>query len=157
MSALPPVVFCESPYSANAETGASIDRHLRYLNLVMSEMALVYGECPYASHAYMTQHPRSQGFFVTDYDSKWNILTRERAIAASQAIRHRCDRTVFYTDLGWSRGMTAAKAYCTAHGLPFDERQIDAKRLAAECPRLTEEFTRAIIDPKQDYTALMLD
>jgi len=56
----------------------------------------------YASHAFMTQHPRAENYYVSDYDQKWTVLGRDRAIEMSQEIRKRCDLTVFYEDLVWS-------------------------------------------------------
>jgi len=134
----------ESPYSGD------IDRNIRYLGLIMAESGVVYGECAYASHAYMTQHPRKKDYFVSDYDAKWNLLDRDQAIARSQAMRHRADVTVFYTDLGWSKGMLAAKSYCQEQNLAFVERKLDIPRLAKSFPYLTEKFCRAILD-KQPY------
>ena len=84
-----PLVMLESPYSGD------IDRNIRYLDLALVDSELNYNECPYASHAVMTRHPRAKSYFVSDYDDKWNILTRDNAIKVSQNFRHVCTKSVF--------------------------------------------------------------
>lgn len=71
----PSLVMVESPYSGD------IDRNVRYLQIALADAEINHNECPYASHAYMTQHPRCKNYFVSDYDAKWDILTREQAIS----------------------------------------------------------------------------
>jgi hypothetical protein len=136
------VMFIESPYSGD------IDRNIRYLHIAMSDSGVLHNECPYASHAYMTQHPRAKNYFVSDYDNKWNILTRESAIERSQEMRRRCNKTVFYTDRGWSRGMKDAKDYCIKNNLPYEERTVDISALSKKIFFLNEEFCRAVINDK---------
>lgn len=143
------IVMIESPYSGD------IDRNVRYLLLCMTDAGLLHNELPYASHCYMTQHPRCKNFYVSDYDKKWDVWTRETAIESSQRMRHRCDKTVFYTDRGWSRGMQAAKAYCQSHGLPFEERRLHTEALAERVPFLSTTFTNAIISADQDYSRML--
>ena len=150
-----PVIFIESPYSGD------IERNCRYLNICVAEAMLLYGECPYASHSFMTQHARHPQFYVSDFDKQWNIMTREQAIECSQAMRRRCDRTVFYTDLGWSRGMRAALAYCKEHNLPWEERCINVEETAAKSTETgglgyPADFIRALISGKQCYKKFML-
>lgn len=134
----------ESPYSGD------IDRNIRYLNLCIADAGLLRNEVSYASHLAMTQHPRCKKFYVSDFVEKWNVLTREQAIDASQRVRRRCDKTVFYTDLGWSGGMNAAKFYCTLHGLPQEERKLDVDALAEKVPAFEKKFVNAIISG-EDY------
>lgn len=136
------VVFIESPYSGD------IDRNMRYLALCMADAALLFDECPYASHGLMTQHPRAKATFVSDYDAKWNVVTRDGAIEMSHRIRHRSDRTVFYVDRGWSRGMLAAKEYCEANNLPYSVRALKIDELSYAIPFCSKEFCHAIIDDK---------
>lgn len=138
----PTVTMVESPYSGN------IDRNVRYLLICHFDCAVVHREVPYSSHSYMTQHPRAKRFFVSDDEKKWDVLTRDQAIESSHIIRKRCDRTVFYTDLGWSTGMKAAKEFCQTNGLPFEERRVDVAAIASKVAFLTETFCRAIIDGK---------
>jgi len=130
----------ETPYSGD------IDRNVRYLLLCMAEAGMLYNELPYATHSYMTQHPRCKTMYVSDYDPKWNVWTRESAIEAGQRMRHRCDRTVFYIDLGWSNGMKAALVYCQLHGLPYEIRRLNYKNLEWKIPFMSEEFSEAIIN-----------
>lgn len=141
------VVFLESPYSGN------VDRNLRYAQLAIMDAAVVHGDSPTASHTQMTQHPRAKHFFVSDYDVKWDVLTRDSAIALSQALRHKCDKTVFYIDLGWSNGMNAAREYCVQNRLPFEVRTLQPDKLFKKAPQmLTLEFIRAILtDNYQHY------
>ena len=143
------VVMIESPYSGH------IDRNIRYLALCGYDAALLHDECPYASHGWMTQHPRCKTLFVSDYDAKWDVLTRDAAIEMSQRIRRRCDKTVFYTDLGWSTGMEAARQFCVDNDLPFEERKLDATNLAAQVGFCSKEFITSIIDEGGDYQALL--
>lgn len=143
------VVMIETPYSGD------IDRNVRYLALCNNEAALLYDECPYASHGLMTQHPRAEDFFVSDYEEKWNVLTRDSAIEMSQRIRKRCDKTVFYTDLGWSRGMEAAKQYCIDNQLPFEERKLDIAGLSAKIPFCSSDFCNSIVNPESNYTPFL--
>lgn len=144
-----PVVMVESPYSGD------IDRNVRYLQLCMAECGVLHNELPYASHAIMTQHSRCKNHYVSDYNKKWNVLTRDYAIKVSQRMRHRCDRTVFYIDRGWSTGMKAAKLYCQTHGLPFEERQLNAKGLAVKVPYMTEEFCNSVIADDGNYEKML--
>lgn len=142
------IVMIESPYSGD------IDRNVRYLALVSLEAAVIYNELPYASHACMTQHPRHVTYFVSDYDPKWDGLTREQAIEMSQRMRLRCDKTVFYTDLGWSSGMKMARQFCQENNLPYEERQVNAKRLAEHISFCSEDFTLALIQ-NQEYKNML--
>lgn len=138
------VVMIESPYSGD------IDRNIRYLALCGFDAGVLHDECVYASHGWMTQHPRAKHFFVSDYDEKWDVLRRDQAICMSQRIRHRCDKTVFYVDLGWSSGMKAAKAYCEEHNLPYEERTLNADELSSRISFCSKDFIQAII-MNQEY------
>lgn len=143
------VVMIESPYSGD------IDRNIRYLLLCVAETGTVYDEVPYASHLYMTQHPRCRDFYTCDYDEKWTVLTRDIAIENSQSFRHRCDKSIFYTDLGWSRGMESAKKYCIEHNLLFEERRINIERLSQSVPYLTTDFIEAILNKDEQYVSFL--
>lgn len=93
----------------------------------------------------MTQHPRCKDFYVSDYDHKWNVWSRDGAIETSQRMRHRCDKTVFYTDRGWSNGMRAAKKYCQIHGLPYEERTLDTELLEEKVSFCSSDFSQKVI------------
>lgn len=134
------VVFVESPFSGN------IDHNTRYAMACSIECSVVRGEMPYASHLQMTQHPRAPQVFVPDYDDQWDTLTREQAIEMSQRMRVRCDKTVFYEDLGWSTGMQQAKVYCEEHKLPYEVRKLNIEDLSTRVPYLTKQFLTALIE-----------
>lgn len=120
------------------------------------ETSGIQGQLPYASHAYMTQHPVNKKYYVSDYDPKWNVLTRDRAIEMSQEMRHRCDVTVFYTDRGWSSGMRAALQYCKDNDLKYEERTLDVEAISRSFPICTKEFIIAIISDDEPYEHLLL-
>jgi hypothetical protein len=130
------VVMIESPYSGD------LDRNVRYLGICMADAGVLYGECPYASHAYMTQHPRARGFFVSIERSQW--------------MWHRCDATVFYTDRGWSRGMTAARDYCLIHKLPYEERRVNVAKLSEKVAFMSPTFCNAVISNTLAYDAFLV-
>ena len=136
------VVMIESPYSGN------IDRNIRYLSLCGFDSGILHDECAYASHGWMTQHPRCKKYFVSDYDTKWDVLTRDQAIERSQRMRIRCDKTIFYTDLGWSSGMKSAKQYCIDNKLPFEERELDVENLSNIIEFCSKSFCDAILNGK---------
>ena len=79
---------------------------------------------------------------------KVDVLTRDQAIERSQRMRSRCDITVFYTDMGWSSGMKAAKKYCIDNDMNYEERTLDVKSLANLISFCTEEFCDAILNRK---------
>jgi hypothetical protein len=136
------VIMIESPYSGD------IDRNIRYLALCSFDASVLYDECPYASHACMTQHPRKKDFFVSDYDKKWDVLTRDQAIHMSQRMRSRCDKTVFYADLGWSSGMKAAREYCIKYKLPYEERWVNVNKLSEKIEFCSIDFCNALLRGK---------
>ena len=138
----------ESPYSGD------IDRNIRYLDLALADSEIIYGESPYASHGVMTRHPRAKNYFVSDYDSKWDILTREGAISLSQNFRHLVKKTVFYVDRGWSSGMKSAKKYCIENDLPYEIRKVNLDTLPKKIPFLTRDFCLALI-LGSDYSSFL--
>lgn len=146
------VVFCESPYSGE------IGRNVRYLKLAQLDCA-ARGELAYASHDSMTQHPAKAGsMFVSDYDDQWNTFTRDQAIGASNAMRFLTSKTVFYTDLGWSSGMKAARVLCDNLGIPWEERTVDWARIRAfQAPLITPELVHALCTPNMPYKDLLVE
>lgn len=82
-------VILESPYAGD------IERNLRYLRACMRD-ALLRGEAPFASHGLYTQ----AGVLRDEVPAE-----REHGIQAGFAWRQVAHKTVFYVDLGWSRGM----------------------------------------------------
>lgn len=100
------LVIIESPYAGN------VALNTEYARLCLKD-ALLLGEAPLASHLLYTQ--------VLD---DLVPTEREQGIAAGLAWRTVMDYAVFYTDLGWSRGMHAAKEKYVKEGIPFIERRI---------------------------------
>jgi hypothetical protein len=144
------MVVIESPYSGD------VDRNIRYLNLAMADSSVLYNEAPYASHSYMTQHGRASKFFVSDYDDKWTVLSRDGAIKVSDTIRKRADLAVFYVDRGWSSGMKAAVQFYKDNGISYIERTVNRDELAKNVELYTREFCDAIIDD-QPYEHLLVE
>jgi len=86
------LVVIESPFAGDVE------RNLAYLRAAMKD-CLLRGEAPFASHALYTQPG-----VLNDNDP----AERRLGIAAGFEWGEMADAHVFYTDLGWSKGMTAA-------------------------------------------------
>ena len=142
------LVFVESPYSGNT------DLHVRYLMLCHLDAA-ARNEMPVSTHNCMTQHPMCQTYYVPDNHAKWDVLTRERAIDMGQALRLRCDETIFYEDMGWSSGMNAALEYCKKHQLAFQIRRLDISLvLSWKSSIISQEFIQAVLD-KHDLTGFL--
>jgi hypothetical protein len=87
------LVVIESPYAGDVE------KNLRYVRACMKD-CLYRGEAPYASHALYTQ----LGVLDDQVPDQ-----RRRGIEAGFAWRNVAELVVFYEDLGWSRGMEAAR------------------------------------------------
>ena len=79
--------------------GEESARHARYLAACLRD-CVRRGETPYASHGLLTL----PGVLRDDVPEE-----RELGIRAGFAMRRGMDATVFYTDLGWSRGMHAGE------------------------------------------------
>ena len=60
-------------------------------------------------------------------------------------MRKRCDKTIFYTDRGWSTGMKFAKEYCIDNNLPYEERTVDVFALSKRVSFMSSDFCNAII------------
>lgn len=85
-------VIIESPYAGDVE------RNLRYLRACIRD-SLMRGEAPFASHGLYTQPG-----VLDDHDPE----QRRMGIEAGFAWWRGTEAVVFYEDLGWSPGMTAA-------------------------------------------------
>lgn len=104
-----PVVL-ESPFAGDVEA------NITYARKCMRDM-LLRGEAPYASHLLYTQED------VLD-----DLIPDERklGIEAGFAWKHIPGvHTVFYTDLGFTKGMELALGYITAHGMSYEFRRFD--------------------------------
>lgn len=86
-------VIVESPFG-NPDP-ALVERNKRYLRACMRD-CLLRGESPYASHGLYTQ----EGVLDDNVPEE-----RELGIQAGFAWRPMTEATIFYTDLGMSRGM----------------------------------------------------
>lgn len=85
-------VIVESPFAGDVE------RNVAYARAAMHD-CLLKGEAPYASHLLYTQ----PGVLDDNHPSE-----RVMGITAGFAWRHKAAYTVFYTDLGMSKGMELA-------------------------------------------------
>ena len=92
------LVVVESPYSSGTPVSipAVVERNVRYLRACMRDSVL-RGESPYASHGLLTQ----EGVLCDEIPDE-----RKLGIEAGFAWRPAALISVFYTDLGWSTGMT---------------------------------------------------
>lgn len=141
-----PMAFIESPYSrvdGSAEPKErAIARNMNYLEWARLD-ASTLGYVPLDSHGSMTRHPMATTTHVCDYDTKWNLLTRDGAIDVAHNIRMACKITLFYIDRGWSRGMLQAKALCDKHGLPYEVRRVNVQRIMQTYPNMKQFGTAA--------------
>ncbi len=99
-------VIIESPYAGD------IEANVAYAREAMRD-CLMRGEAPYASHLLYTQ----PGVLKDEIPAE-----RQHGIDAGFAWRQSAELTVFYVDLGWSRGMHAGLADCKAKRMPFEVR-----------------------------------
>lgn len=92
------LVIVESPYAASATH--TVEEHVEYARACVRH-SLSLGEAPIASHLLYTQ----QGILddLIPYERQWGI-------DAGLAWRRVADASVFYIDLGWSKGMLYGKA-----------------------------------------------
>ena len=103
-------IILESPYAAPTPEG--IERNVAYARACLRD-SLLRGEAPIASHLLYT-HP---GVLRDDVPDE-----RAMGIAAGLAWRAVTERWVFYVDLGWSRGMLAAREMAEREGHPIERR-----------------------------------
>lgn len=101
-------VILESPFAGD------VDRNLAYLRAAMRD-CLLRGEAPFASHGLYTQ----PGVLDDTIPAE-----REHGIQAGFAWRSVAAKTVFYIDLGWSRGMLYGKEHAARLGHAVEFRQL---------------------------------
>lgn len=101
------IVVIESPYAGD------IEKNVEYARRAMLH-CLQRGEAPYASHLLYTQ--------VWD-DTVPELRTA--GIAAGIAYHAKADVIAFYVDLGWSKGMLAAKEHAVRNGYTIEERTLN--------------------------------
>lgn len=98
----PRLVIVESPYAGD------VNRNVAYARACLAD-CLRRGEAPIASHLLYTQ----PGVLNDDIPGE-----RRLGIDAGLAWADRADAAVFYTDLGWSRGMLDARErHLSVHGI----------------------------------------
>lgn len=112
-------VILESPYAGETPL------HLRYLRACMRD-CLLRGEAPYASHHLYT----APGVLRDEVPEE-----RELGILAGFEWRRLAQYTVFYEDLGWSRGMERARHACWSRKDPFEKRTLGPNWLAEQIER----------------------
>lgn len=106
------LVIVESPYAAS-ETH-SVEQHIEYARACVRD-SLSRGEAPIASHLLYTQ-PGILDDLIPD-ERQWGI-------DAGLAWRRVADFSVFYTDLGWSKGMLYGKAAAEKTQVRIIERKL---------------------------------
>jgi len=124
------LVIIESPFKGN--NYESLERNKLYLRACIRD-CIVRGESPYASHRMLTDA-------LDDTDSEerrlgieaglaWRNVTKPVHSGKGDPLGYDSVHHIFYVDLGWSSGMTAAKELYDKEEIPYEER-----RLAADDP-----------------------
>jgi hypothetical protein len=101
-----PIVYIESPHAG------AVYKHTLFLKRCIKD-SIKRGEIPFASHLFYTQ-------VLNDKIPE----QRKQGIDLGDQIRLKCDYTVFYIDLGWSKGMVHGLVYCQNNGLARKERNL---------------------------------
>jgi len=125
-------VVIESPYLGNH------DMNEAYAEFAMHDCIVNYHESPYASHLLYTRR------FVLNDD---NESDRNLGIRAGFCWREVADKTVFYTDLGMTKGMQEGVEDCIMKGRSYELRilSIDLwKKFADYCMGCSYEIERNI-------------
>lgn len=104
-------VIIESPFAGE------LSLNIYYARLAIRH-SLSLGESPIASHLLYTQHT------ILNDD-----ISEERmwGINAGLEWKKVADKQIFYTDLGWSKGMLYAKDYAVKNSVKIEERRILSK------------------------------
>lgn len=126
----PTLVVIESPYAGEVE------RNLAYARAAMRD-SILRGEAPIASHLLYTQRG-----ILDDNDP----IERATGIEAGLVWSRHAEKAVFYIDLGWSGGMTAARSRHLDEGREIEERSLpewDALRATLEHQAHSLELFRA--------------
>jgi hypothetical protein len=103
-------VVIESPYAANKQF--NVKQHEAYAKMALLH-SLLLGEAPIASHLLHT-------LVLNDSDKG----EREMGINAGLAWLPQAELVVFYTDLGWSVGMTFCMRLCGKNNYPTETRTL---------------------------------
>jgi len=106
-------VVIESPYAAASKEGIYLNE--AYGELAMHDCLVNHNEAPYASHLLYTRQ-----FVLRDYVPE----DRKLGIEAGFFWRNVAEKTVFYTDLGMTKGMIQGIEDCEKKGKPFQVRRL---------------------------------
>jgi len=117
-----PFVLVESPYSGD------IPRNITYAQRAM-EYLRSKKMTVFVSHMLWTQHSQAPDYYVSDFDSKYDIPNggREESLNQLEDIRRECDKVYFFEDYGWSSGMKAGLDHCKKEGIPYEVLTIGKK------------------------------
>jgi len=102
-------VIIESPYAGN------YDMNEAYAELAMHDCLVNHNESPYASHLLYTRRFVLRDYIPTD---------RKLGINAGFEWRNVAEMTVFYKDLGWTKGMKQGIDDCVKKGTPSAVRSL---------------------------------
>jgi hypothetical protein len=112
-------VLLESPYQGE------VPLHLRYLRACMRD-CLLRNESPFAwAHLYA-----APGVLRHEY-----LEERELGMQAKLTWRQFAERTVFYSDLGWSDEMVRSRNTCTREGWTYEVRFLNEGWLIGQLER----------------------
>ena len=106
-------VVIESPYAADTEEG--IDLNEAYGQLAMHDCLVNHNESPYASHLLYTQR-----FVLRDEVPE----DRRLGIEAGFYWRDVAEKSVFYVDLGMTKGMQQGVHDCAKKEKPYEIRRL---------------------------------
>jgi len=106
-------VVIESPYAADTEEG--IDLNEAYGELAMHDCLVNHNESPYASHLLYTRR-----FVLRDHVP----ADRKLGIEAGFFWRDVAQKSVFYRDLGMTKGMYQGVDDCVKKGKPYEVRNL---------------------------------
>lgn len=135
------LVIVESPYAG--VDAAAIERNVAYARAALAD-CLRRGEAPFASHLLYTQPGVLRDQVAAE---------RELGIAAGLAWGAAAECHVFYTDLGWSPGMVAAKTYCIKDGRPIEERSLGVYSFGPPAPTSWRIPIPPVVDALAEATA----
>jgi len=111
-------VILESPYAGDYnvnESKGTVKINEIYGALAMYDCMINYDEAPFASHLLYTRK----------YVLRDNIPSeREIGIKAGFEWRNTAEKTVFYVDLGMTRGMVLGKKDCEEKEIPYEIREL---------------------------------
>ena len=104
-------VVIESPYAGNYKLNET------YAEFAMHDCLVNYNEAPYASHLLYTRKNVLRDHIPAD---------RKLGIEAGFYWRSVSEKTVFYVDLGMTKGMVLGEEDCKKQGKPYEIRELPA-------------------------------